>query len=437
MSRVRDCRSRSEDVDTATKTSTPGGDTKEQIQEMTVTNMAEAKRCRSLPQLKRIRITPAFFGTPGCSYAPTWPQRTYFMMSIGSKMEHVEDVILEGTSMGQVIPAETLAEAICPNLKRLVAESGIIFDDQHSVDRLAQKLRKNMRLEEFVLKDFENHVTDTHDNEFYLLDPIILALSKIKTLKRIDLSCLASYIPWKSSYISDVALQQLFRLPNLQSLDLSNLRLSDTQFEIIAQHEREKRQLKRLVLNLNYNSIDGLKSIVELIGSSSPLQHLEVQNDILLSENLYWAVMERLESNSALCELKCATREVYHSPGSIDSFLLLNRTGLREDFFDQKASHQRCVEILDQVRSDVNCIYYLLRERPTLCDIYDEDVDTNEQTSDASHCEKATLAIGRNSSIADRPTSAAEDTLKSLTTDVSVICCCSPFFVAGRMVYVT
>jgi hypothetical protein len=399
-----------------------------EVSSITVTDMEDAKRCRNLPCLKRIHINPAFFGTPGCAHSPTWPQRTYFMMSIGEKMSNIEEVILEGTLLGQVVPAETLAEAIGTNLRVLKANAGVIFDDQHAVSRLAQKLRKNQQLEIFELNNFENHLTTDHhhydDNNHYLFDPIMSALTQIKTLRRVHLSCLASYIPWKSSYISDQALRDLLvGLPHLQSLALSNLGLTDGQFEIIAKSVQQHSHLKELILNLNYDSIDGLQSIVDLIGTSSgqELKRVEVMNDVHLSGDMYRSILRSLEQNKTLFEFKFAVEEdAMHEycPGSIESFLLLNRLGLREEFVHQDTSQQRCIEILDQVTSDVNCVYFLLRERPHLCNIKGENVA--EEPLSCTRSRKSSLKQ-----------SSAVDNQTNTSTEV-VECCCALFIFRRR-----
>ena len=92
----------------------------------------------SMQRVKRVRISELFFGPPG-SMSPSWKQRMMLMKRLGY-LGDLEELVIEGTVMGQVIPGETLGLAIPSQLKRLQVDFGLILDDMYSAKIIARAL---------------------------------------------------------------------------------------------------------------------------------------------------------------------------------------------------------------------------------------------------------------------------------------------------------
>jgi hypothetical protein len=321
--------------------------------------------CR-MQRVKRVRISERFFGPPG-SMSPSWIQRMTLMRRLGSLCD-LEELVIEGTVMGQVIPGETLGLAIPSQLKRLQVDFGLILDDMYSAKILARALNGHKNLTELKIFNFSNHATDQGDHDA-LLDPIVMALSSIPTLQTVELSCLASFTRWDRSYIREESLTALFSLPKLKRANLTNLGLEDSHFSAISINIGLEGPLQQLLLNGNCNSLHGLETMVRLLESNRSLVLLELENDVTMTDAVFDLLRRILEQNVVLHSFSCTYKFRSSHQSAIDCFLKMNRLGLREAFFDPMITSDKCVRILAQVNDDADCLLYLLHEKPSICNL--------------------------------------------------------------------
>jgi hypothetical protein len=320
----------------------------------------------NMQRVKRVRISERFFGPPG-SMSPSWKQRMTLMKRLGS-LGDLEELVIEGTVMGQVIPGETLGLAIPSQLKRLQVDFGLILDDMYSVKMIARALNGHKHLTELKIFNFANHATNQGDHDA-LLDPIVMALSSIPTLQTVELSCLASFTQWDRSYIREESLAALFSLPKLKRVNLTNLGLEDSHFSAISSNIGIKGPLQQLLLNGNYNSLRGLETMVRLLETNRSLVILELENDVKMTDTVFDLLRRNLEQNTVLHSFSCTYKVRSSHLSAIDCFLRMNRLGLREAFVDPMTTPAKCVRILAQVNNDADCLLYLLREKPSICNL--------------------------------------------------------------------
>jgi hypothetical protein len=342
----------------------------------------------NMQRVKRVRISERFFGPPG-SMSPSWKQRMTLMKRLGS-LGDLEELVIEGTIMGQVIPGETLGLAIPSQLKRLQVDFGLILDDMHSAKMIARALNGHTHLTELKIFNFANHATDQGDH-VALLDPVVMALSSIPTLQTVELSCLASFTRWDRSYIREESLSALFSLPKLKRANLTNLGLEDSHFSAISSNIGHKGPLQQLLLNGNYNSLHGLETMVRLLESNRSLAILELENDVKMTDAVFDLLRRNLEQNLVLHSFSCTYKVKSSHQSAIDCFLQMNRLGLREAFFDPMTTSDKCVRILAQVNNDADCLLYLLREKPSICNLEMNSIRTPKHYS---HFEESNTLFG-------------------------------------------
>jgi hypothetical protein len=343
----------------------------------------------SMQRVKRVRISERFFGPPGSMMSPSWKQRVRLMKRLGSLCD-LEELVIEGTVMGQVIPGETLGLAIPSQLKRLQVDFGLILDDMYSAKMIARALDGHKHLTELKIFNFANHATDQGDHEA-LLDPVVMALSSIPTLQTVELSCLASFTRWDRSYIREEFLFALFSLPRLRRANLTNLGLEDSHFSAISSNIGVKGPLQQLLLNGNYNSLHGLETMVRLLESNRSLVILELENNVKMTDAVFDLLRRNLEQNTVLHSFSCTYKVRSSHQSAIDCFLKMNRLGLREAFFDPMAKSDKCVHILAQVNNDADCLLYLLREKPSICNLEMNSIPRTPQHHCCSRFESNTL----------------------------------------------
>ena len=326
----------------------------------------------------RIVICQRMFGPPRLSLV--WRKRKWLFIELG-KLNNMTSLILKGTTMGQVIPGEVLASgASCQSLQVLQMDAGLIFDDVSSVCQVAESLQHHPNLREVRLMQFLNHVTPI--SFVSLLDPLIQALATIQTLERVELSCIASFIPWKHSLISTMAMGSFFessQQPNkLQFVNFTNLGLEDDQFQVIAENSLG---LNGLVLNANDNTQSGLQNLLDRIldtsststamtNGRSSLARLEVMNNVKMNAETFEVLMRRLKHpTSSLQILHCTysfTTGIKYRQ-AIDMYLRLHSLHLGTQYYHPLATPESCIQILENVNDNLDCLYTLLREKPCIC----------------------------------------------------------------------
>ena len=233
---------------------------------------------------------------------------------------------------------------------------------------------------ELKIFNFANHAADQGDHDA-LLDPIVMALSSIPTLQTVELSCLASFTRWDRSYIREESLSALFTLPKLKRANLTNLGLEDSHFSAISSSIGLEGPLQQLLLNGNYNSLLGLETMVRLLESHRSLVILELENDVTMTDAVFDLLRRNLEQNTVLRSFSCTYKVSSSHQNAINFFLQMNQLGLREDFFDPMATSDKCVRILAQVNNDSDFLLYLLREKPSICNLEMNSIRTPKQYS--------------------------------------------------------
>jgi hypothetical protein len=109
--------------------------------------------------------------------------------------------------------------------------------------------------------------------------------------------------------------------------------------------------------------------MVRLLESNRSLVILELENDVTLTDAVFDLLRRNLEQNTLLHSFSCTYKARSSHQSVIDCFLKMNRLGLREAFFDPMTTSDKCVRILTQVNNDADCLLYLLREKPSICNL--------------------------------------------------------------------
>jgi hypothetical protein len=318
-----------------------------------------------------IRIAQRLFGPPSMSLT-CMEQTTNSLSTVGELRTFHDLNILKGTIMGQVFPAKTVAMAAgAPNLQILRIKSGLIFDSATSVYQLAAAVLDHEHLREIYLLQFLNHVRRL-DGEFTpsLLDPLMYALSTIAPLETVELSCLASFVAWKKPLLSTHCLSEFLSHRHLLLFNLSNLGLEDEQFGAIVD-TCQKSCPKELILNANDNTRYGLRKLMDLLPLG--LVRLEAMNDAKMDAETFEILHGhlRLHSNQLQyfqCTNSISTQQRYHT--TIDMYLKLHRLDLEQRYYHPRlATPKECIQVLSEVDSNIDCLYTLLREKPSLCNV--------------------------------------------------------------------
>jgi hypothetical protein len=190
---------------------------------------------------------------------------------------------------------------------------------------------------------------DVVNGEAPRLDPLIQALGTVPTLEYVKLTgrifldhitCCTCDNP----LISDESLVALSRLPNLKSLELSNLLLQragvvDTNILALL---LSKQSLKTLVIN-----------------------NLAIGKLIMSDELFHEKVRPLLDSNYTIQTLKLSVIS-QEQQAVIDLYLTLNRAG-RHVMKDSNSSTLEWIYLMDRVRENQSALFYILRELPDLC----------------------------------------------------------------------
>jgi hypothetical protein len=331
------------------------------------------EHCQS--SIRRVEIFERFFG-PGF-ISPSWKQRMALMRRLGT-MDKLQELVIRGTIMGQVIPGETLGIAIGKGLISLTVHTGVILDDMGSVTTPARALRGHRHLEEVRILNFSNQVLDAanQDDKKSLLDPLVMALTTIPTLRILELTCMASYTPWDRSFLGECSISALLlNLPRLQCLNLTNLGLQDHHFARIVDLLEPEHSMRELVLNCNRNSDHGMTSVLNLLAMNRSLYRIEVVSGIPLSDSNFVLLQRLLELNTTIKHFACTCQKVDHMAHPyhlqqqrvIDFFLGMNRKIERAAYLDPNASLEDCVDTLSVVNAEVEFLLYLLKQKPHLC----------------------------------------------------------------------
>jgi hypothetical protein len=331
------------------------------------------ERCRNV--VRRVEIFERFFG-PGF-ISPSWKQRMALMRRLGT-MDKLQELVIRGTIMGQVIPGETLGIAIGKGLTSLTVHAGVILDGMGSVTMAARALIGHRHLEEVRILNFSNLVLDVanQDDEKSLLDPLVMALTTIPTLQILELTCMASYTPWDRSFLGECSISALLmNLPRLHRLNLTNFGLQDHHFAHIVDLVKPNHSIRELVLNGNRNSDHAMTSVLNLLATNRSLYRIEVVSGIPLSDSNFVLLQRLLEQNTAIEHFACTCQQVdnmshpYHLQQQrvIDFFLGMNRKIERAVYLHPNASLEVCVDILSVVNAEVEVLLYMLKQKPHLC----------------------------------------------------------------------
>lgn len=316
-----------------------------------------------------IRISKRLFGTPSVSLV--WKRRRRLLQDLGH-LDRLTTLVIQGTMMGQVISAECLALAVSnQHLRVIQIDAGLIFDEVSSVCAMAEALNNHQHLREVRLTNFLNHVRPIEESSIYLLDPLVQALASIPTLRVLDLVCLATFVKWpKNNLISTSAMRSMLSsLAKLQRLNLTNLSLEDDQFEIIADTNTYRTDMKEMILNANENTQHGLRRIVDALDSMPSLIRLEVANHVKLDTDTEAALLGHLQKYACRLQYFMCTYSIRQDRRRIDMYLQLHRLDLIHRYYPPTTSPEGCVQVLSETNNNLDCLYSLLRENPNLCNV--------------------------------------------------------------------
>eukprot|EP00980_Cylindrotheca_fusiformis_P009524 scaffold2082_cov85-Cylindrotheca_fusiformis.AAC.4 len=324
----------------------------------------------SIDQAYRIRISQRLFGPP--QWTLPWSQRRGLFQQLGS-FGNLTTLVVHGTIMGQVIPGHALALSMsAPNLRILRVEAGMILDSVTYILDMAEAVRNHKQLIEFSLLNFLNHVLPVAS--LFLMDPLLGALSTISTLEVMDLRCLSSFMQWETSFVSSRSLKQLLTLSKaLKRIELTNLGLRDEHLDTITANA--KSPLQELVLNGNDNTKVGLTTLLRLIQPC--WTKLEIANDVKMTTEHFELLRFHLARYDNQLQNFCCTYPIGFEGHQqlVKLQLSLHRLDLKRRYYSPDVTPAQRVQVLSEVMTaeattmNLDHIYTLLREQPTLCDI--------------------------------------------------------------------
>lgn len=327
--------------------------------------------------LIHVRLAQRLFGPPRISLS--WKQRCHLFQLL-KKLPNLASITIHGTTMGQVISAELLSTGIPSSLCSLTMDTGLIFDQPSSVEKLATALDHHPQLRQIQLYNFLNHVRPIQVPPTWLLDPLLHALGTCPHLHTVELACLASFLEWKVPLLSSSAIQFLMiHTPQLRRLQLTNLGLTDSEFITLAEtipllshstpssSSSSSCSLQELIVNGNENTIVGLRRLIlQCLSLGSTITHLEVMNHVKLTEDLYDYIVWYTERYT--CPLQCfeVTFPLRIDPTILRLQLRLHQLQLASRFYSPLATTTSQLQVLGQISDDPNCLFRLLQQQPHL-----------------------------------------------------------------------
>ena len=313
-----------------------------------------------------LRLAQRLFGPPRISLS--WKQRCHLFQLMGSKIPNLTSITIHGTTMGQVISAELLSTGIPSTLISLTMETGLIFDEPSSVQKLATALQHHSHLQHLQLYNFLNHVRPIQVPPTWLLDPLLYALGTCPQLQTLELACLASFLEWKVPLLSCHAIQFLLtHTPYLKKLQFTNLGLTDAEFSTLAERIPPLSSLQQVLVNGNENTLLGLRRLVlQCLSLGSTITHLEVMNHVKLTEDLYDYIVWYTEQYSCPLQWFEVTFPLRLDPSLLRLQLRLHQLPLAQKYYSPLATTTSQLQVLAQVSDDPNCLYRLLQQQPNL-----------------------------------------------------------------------
>jgi hypothetical protein len=256
--------------------------------------------------------------------------------------------ILGGNHPHGEIETSLLLPLVTPQMVELRCCNCMTLRSANAASSLGAAFRGHANLKYLLISHIKVY-DDVVNGEAPRLDPLIQALGTVPTLEYVKLTgrifldhitCCTCDNP----LISDESLVALSRLPNLKSLELSNLLLQragvvDTNILALL---LSKQSLKTLVIN-----------------------NLAIGKLIMSDELFHEKVRPLLDSNYTIQTLKLSVIS-QEQQAVIDLYLRLNRAG-RHVMKDSNSSTLEWIYLMDRVREDQSALFYILRERPDLC----------------------------------------------------------------------
>ena len=317
----------------------------------------------------RLILAAGLFGPPRVSL--DWKDRCNLMWTL-QRTPRLTHITFQGTTMGQVLSCDLLSQGFPPTLESLKVNAGLILDDTEGISKLAKALRQLPHLRDLCFFNFLNHVrvtTSVAADSTKLMDPIVVALTEFcPNLRKLEFSCLASFMEWNEPFLSISALYRLLeKCSSLKHLELTHLNLGDGELGAISDHRSSR--LSRLILNANENSAKGLARVI--LGScriGSSITHLECINHVKLTEDMYDYLLWYTSLRHANCPLRHfqATLPLRLDHTLLQRQLRLQKLELVSHFYAPHISNSVASTILSRVADDPTCIYRLLQERPTM-----------------------------------------------------------------------
>jgi hypothetical protein len=180
------------------------------------------------------------------------------------------------------------------------------------------------------------------DGEAPRLDPLVQALGTVPTLEYLKVNGdRALHYSYHHPLLSGESLAALSRMPNLKSLELSDLPLE--------------------------SEGAGVETIVALLSMQS-LKYLVIKNHVVagqfaMSEEIFHVkVRPLLDSNYTIQNLELSVSQ--DQQDVIDLYLTLNRAGRH---VMKESNTLEWIYLMDRVREDPSALFYILRELPDLC----------------------------------------------------------------------
>jgi hypothetical protein len=246
-----------------------------------------------------------------------------------------------GIKPSLLIPLVTpqMVELVCSHCVRLVSANDALS--------LGAAFRGHANLKSLEISGLKmyGHV----DGEGRRLDPLVEALGTVPTLEYLKVK---GHHALKYNYhhpmLGGASLTALSRLPNLKSLELSNLSL-----------EREEGGVDILSIVL---ALLSKPSLQYLVIKTMPSAHLMMSDEVFHKK-----VRPLLESNYTIQTLELSDFSWEHDQQAvIDLYLTLNRAG-RHVMKDSNSSTLEWIYLMDRVRENQSALFYILRELPDLC----------------------------------------------------------------------
>lgn len=290
-----------------------------------------------------------------------------FFNALG-QIPSLEDLVIQSSSrfhIESIPPSGLLALRQATKLRRLVFEDmQVTAANPAFISGLGIALRSHVSLRVISMTNF--FANDWANTEPDVLDPLILALSTLPKLEKLEFSGCGSHALSGQDVrlVSPGTLSKLMGVPSLTHLQLSFLELVDEHFEAIASQIRKNESLHTISLDYHKLESDGFRHIMQAMETNYSVKTLSLRSLRDIGEQGFNEIMTMLQLNYGIENLSVTASPSQHA--QIDLYLRMNGAG-RGLLREPTASMSQWVDVLAKSNDDLDVIRHLLQEIPGLC----------------------------------------------------------------------